>query len=783
MFTLSTIKASPLEEDLRPYRARLPEIDDFYQQYSHYEDEQLRQLGRELKMSAPDHEAQGNILPQAFALVKEVCRRLLGLTAFDEQLLAGLALHQGKMVEMQTGEGKTLSALFPAYLNALSGKGVHILTFNDYLARRDAEWSRPVFEFLSHSVGFIQQHQSLEERQRAYRADITYATAKAAGFDYLRAFIAHDPEEVVQRAFHYAIVDEADALMIDEARNPLVLAGNMDNTPIDAYAMAALAAELVENTDFSINEYDRNIFLTETGIKKLEEKWQISNLMEEAHHQRLTAITVALHARMLLHRDIDYVVREDQVLLVDEFTGRIVTDRKWRSGLQRAVEAKEAVPIRAEGRLLNAISLQHFLYRYPKLAGMTATARAAAEEFENFYELKTVIIPPHLPSRRMDAPDLIFAGKAAKTEAIVREVSEVHRRRQPILIGTLTVKESEMLAARLHQEGIACEVLNAKNDAREAAVIARAGKLGQVTISTNMAGRGTDIVPGGGAPGERAQVLALGGLYVIGTNRHESTRIDQQLRGRTGRQGDVGISRFFISLEDDLMIKYRLAEALPKKYRNLPQDDLITDQNILKFIDHIQRVIEGQTYDMRRTLLLYTDLAEKQRLIIQQERQSLLLDDAFLLERCNLPPETALTTQQLRLIRGHGLNIYDRCWSDHLGQLQQMKEGIYLVRFGGQKPLREYQRLADQWFDGLCQKIDQALEKGALDLLAQAALPANAEAQYRPSSTWTYVVNDNPFGNQLAISLLDNSNLGMQADPISAMLLFFASLFRKRRKS
>lgn len=780
---LHSIKKSPIEQKLDPYNKYLPAIHDLYQQYQQYSDRQLQQLARELRLQATSHNVLLQILPHAYGLMKEVCRRQLGLIAYDEQLIAAVALHFGKMVEMQTGEGKTLTALFPAFLNALLGQGVHILTFNDYLAQRDADWSRPVFEFLGMRVAAICEGMRHEDKYQAYRAAVTYATAKEVGFDYLRACIAYTPADLVQRPFSFAIVDEADALMVDEARNPLVLAGNVEAAAIDPYAMARLAAELQPGPDFEINDYSRNIFLTETGIRRIETKLGIDNLMADEHHTLLSAVNLAVHARMLLQRDVDYVVKDGHVQLVDEFTGRIVADRKWRNGLQTAVEAKEELLIRSEGQILNAISLQHFLYRYPKLSGMTATAQAAAEEFENFYGLQTVVIPPHRPNQRQDEADIVFVNRQAKLQAVIQEVQRVHYSGRPILIGTLTVKESEELATELRKAGIACQVLNAKNDALEAQIIAEAGKRGQVTISTNMAGRGTDIVLGAGDPAERKKVLALGGLYVIGTNRHESFRIDRQLRGRAGRQGDVGASQFFVSMEDPLMLKYQLREALPKKYKQLSGNDPINESGIFKFIDHIQRVMEGQTYDMRRMLLLYADLVEKQRLIIQAERRELLLDDRFLLERTGLIASSSLEPLLLAKLRELALSIYDKYWSDHLDRLQQLKEGIYLVRYGGQKPLREYQRKADDWFNTLCATIDEELEDKALALMKHPGKNLLSLGVKKPSSTWTYIINDNPFGNQLAIGLLDNSNIGFQADPISAVLLFFVSIFQRRRKS
>ena len=767
----------PVEYGLKPYDKLLEQILRQHQALNSQPDQELQLLSRELNLKAASGIALEKLLPQAYALVKEVCIRLLGLEAYDVQLQAAIALHRNKLVEMQTGEGKTLAAVFPAYLNALPGKGVHILTFNDYLARRDAAWMGPVFEFLGSSVGYIQEGMAPAEKRKAYNSDITYATAKEVGFDYLRSFIAYNKEELIQRPFHYAIVDEADALLIDEARNPLVLAGDIVQTDVDHHRIAQLAENMEKGQDFDINDYSRNIFLTETGIAKTEQALQIGNLLADEHYPELSAISQALHARELLNRDIDYVIRDGQVKLVDEFTGRIVEDRKWRSGLQTAVEAKEGLKIQSEGHILNAIALQHFITQYPKRAGMTATAQPAAAEFLNNYGLGVAVIPPNQPNRRVDHPDEVFPTETAKTEAIIKEVKRCHSTGQPLLIGTRTVRESEKLARIIRESDISCQVLNAKNDELEASIIARAGMPGAITISTNMAGRGTDIILGGPDGQEREAAIRAGGLYVIGANRHESRRIDRQLRGRAGRQGDIGQSRFFISLEDELMVKYRLKEILPRRFRNLPDGQKIADPRIQLFINHIQEVIEDQTSEMRRTLTLYSDLVEKQRQIIQAERQQILLEPGYLSDRLFL--KKALITE--RKLRALALFQYDWRWAEHLDYLQQVRDSIHLVRFGGQKPLLEFQRLADRQFQALCDKIDGALQEKTALLLANPELELHELGVRRPSSTWTYIVNDNPFGNKLATMLLNNANIGFQVDFISAAVLFVVGLFRRLR--
>lgn len=794
----------PVELNLKPYEETLRQIRHHHEELKNKPGQELQQLSRKLAEDVAGGITTEELLPSAFALIKEACIRCLGLKAYDVQLLAATALHHNRLVEMQTGEGKTLAAVFPAFLHALSRKGVHILTFNDYLARRDAAWMGPVYEFLGLSVGYIQENMAPEAKRRAYYCDITYATAKEVGFDYLRSFIAYDEQELVLRPFHYAIIDEADALLIDEARNPLVLAGDIIRTGLDYHRIARLAERLEEGQDFGINDYSRNIFLAEKGIEKTEQALHIDNLLADEHYQHLSAISLALHARILLHKDVDYVIRDGQVKLVDEFTGRIVEDRKWRSGLQTAVEAKEGLEIQSEGHILNAISLQHFITRYPKRGGMTATARPAATEFMANYGLGVVVIPPNKPCRRVDHPDEVFTNQAAKIKAIVEEVQGAHSAGQPILIGTRTVRESENLAGIIRESGIPCQVLNAKNDELEAGIIARAGLPGAVTISTNMAGRGTDIILGGPDGKEREAAIRAGGLYVIGTNRHESLRVDRQLRGRAGRQGDAGQSRFFISLEDELMVKYKLKDVLPRRYREwagreqsgqvnwvdrliglikgapnqpnqLINQSTIKDKRIHLYIQHIQEVIEDQTSEMRRTLMLYSDMVEKQRQLIQGERQRILTEPKCLKEQLGIAIEGA----PIRKLQALALYQYDRLWAEHLDYLQQVRDSIHLVRFGGQKPLLEFQRLADSQFQSLCDEIDQAIPEKTALLLANPDMELKDMGVRRPSSTWTYVVNDNPFGNKLATMLLDNANIGFQADPISAAVLFVVGLFRR----
>ncbi|HEY8348957.1 MAG TPA: accessory Sec system translocase SecA2, partial [Clostridia bacterium] len=562
---------------------------------SGYDDQGLRNMSAELRHRANSGAKPEDLLVQAFALVREAAARTLGMRPFDVQMLAGIALHYGALVEMQTGEGKTLAATAPVYLNSLYGKGVHVLTFNDYLAKRDALWMGPLYDFLGVRACYIQEGMSADLRRKAYASDITYLTAKESGFDYLRSFLAMSPYDLVQRPFNYAIVDEADSILIDEARIPLVIAGKVEKAHgIDPVRMAEVIGGLVPGKDYDLDEYERNVYLTEEGVNEIERIFGCGNLYDEKKLQLLVDVNNALHARALLKKDVDYIVRNNRIELVDEFTGRVADSRQWPYGLQEAIEAKEGIYSGTKGQIIASITMQHFIRLYPRLAGMTGTARSAAEEFMEFYGLNVAVIPTNRECIRIDHPDVIYTHQEAKIDAVVNEVKNVHSTGRPILIGTRSVQESELLAERLRSIGIHCSVLNAKNDELEAAIIAKAGMPGAVTVSTNMAGRGTDIKLGGEHEEEHDRVAALGGLYVIGTNKHESRRIDDQLRGRAGRQGDPGSSRFFISLEDDLMKQYKLKELIPKRLYPEKSSGPIRSRVIARETARAQRIIEGQ---------------------------------------------------------------------------------------------------------------------------------------------------------------------------------------------
>jgi preprotein translocase subunit SecA len=736
------------------FNSILFEINAYHKKIQFHTDNQLIKLSMELKKNSQSTNISELII-QAYSLVKEVCSRKLRITPFDVQILGAIALNEGNLIEMQTGEGKTLVAAFAAYLNAIIDEHVHILTFNDYLAERDAKWMLPIYNFLGITVDFVNESMNRIHKKKAYSSNITYATAKEVGFDYLRSLIDYDKKDRVIQFFKCAIVDEADAILIDEARNPLVLAGNLFKVGVDFIQIANFVNSLIYDIDFKTDEYSRNIYLTKKGIDKVESTYMISNLYSDSNLELHSALNLALQARTLLKKDVDYIVRDGQIKLVDEFTGRIVEDRKWKNGIQSAVEAKENLNINSEGSILNSITLQNLMRKYSKLSGMTATAKEAAEEFEYFYNLKTVIIPSNKNCARVDHPDLIFNTKEEKYRAIVQEVIRVHEKGQPILVGTLTVKESEELSNIFKKRNLICEVLNAKNDRIEADIIAKAGMMNAVTISTNMAGRGTDIILGGVNKVEKEELEKMGGLYVIGTNKHESMRIDRQLRGRAGRQGDAGSSRFFVSLEDDLMIKYNLKDALPKKK--------IKKNSLIDSMSHIQRVIEGQMYDLRRFLYDYSSLIEKQRIIIQNERERILSDD-------KLPINIKVAI----------LFYYDKFWSIHLDYLSELKEGIHFLRVGGLNPLREFQKKADIAFKEMFKNLDREIKFTNKYFRDNPESNPSSLGIKKPSSTWTYVINDYPFGNQLGIMLLNNSNIGFQVDVLSITILFFYRLIKKK---
>lgn len=755
----------PVEHDLLRYRDQLDRVNAVSAQQ--LTDDQIRARVERARTRARVEQDLDGLLPEVYALTREACARVLGLRPFDVQVMAAIALHQGKLAQLATGEGKTLVAVLPAALNALTGRGVHVLTANDYLARRDAAWMGDVYRFLGLSVAAVAQGMNRQERQAAYASDITYVTAKEAGFDFLRDHTVTDPAHLVQRRFHYAIVDEADFILIDEARVPLVIAGETASPDIDHETIAAMVRRLAAGRDYRADEHERNVTITDAGFRRIETLLGCGPLHAAEQRLLLAAIHVALHAEVLLRRDRDYIVRDGRIELVDEFTGRVADNRRWPHGIQPAVEAKEGLELRAEGTVLGSIPIQHFVRLWPKLAGMTATAVPSAVEFREFYGLTTVVFPPNRPCKRVDEADVVFTHRRAKMAALVAEIARAHTTGRPVLVGTASVAESEELGRALRELRIKCRVLNARHDAREAIIVARAGMPGAVTISTNMAGRGTDIVLGGGDAQAREHVTALGGLYVIGTNRHESRRIDDQLRGRAGRQGDPGSSRYFISLEDDLIRRYGVVALIPARHRPSSQEGPIDDPIVRREIGRAQRIIEGQHFEMRRTLWRYSAMVEEQRAQMCERRQE-WLHDAIEPTACaeGAPEhyadmERAVGAAELRRVENRlTLILLDRRWSGHLGLIEDIREGIHLQRYGGRDPLTEFRRQIIEAYaammEGLRDEVVETFERlhpvnGTIDL--------EGAGLRGPTSTWTYLINDNPFAS-FGLSLIAPGNFG-----------------------
>ena len=633
------------------------------------------------------------------AVTVEVARRTICLEMFEVQIRAALAMADGKIAELQTGEGKTLAAVPAIAWHAKSGNGVHVMTVNDYLAKRDSHWMRPVYNFLGLSVGCIQQGMTAEQRRQAYTCDVTYCTPQEAGFDFLRDQLAMQACEQVQRPFAAGVIDEADSILIDEARIPLVIAGGKTARDALAGRVDEITRGLHHTLHYTSDEHGHNVSLTDEGITFVEKAFGCGNLFDNANLTLHTAVQDSLHAHALLHRDVDYLVRDGAIQPIDEFKGRIARDRRWPAGLQTAIEAKERVSLKTQGRVLGSITLQSLIALFPKLCGMTGTAATQSEEFASVYGLEVEVIPTHRPLIRVDHPDVVFATKREKEQAVVDEIRHVHRAGRPVLVGTASVEDSESFSARL--AGIPHETLNARNDEQEAAIVARAGQPGAVTISTNMAGRGVDIRLGEGVP-------ELGGLHVIGTCRHESRRIDNQLRGRAGRQGDPGSSRFFISREDDLLVKHGI------NHTELQHD-----------VDSLQRAIEGHHLDVRLFLHKYEAVIERQRQSIQRQRQEIL---------------TGVRPRPSETARWVALATIDSLWSDHLAAVSALREGIHWVSFGGRDPLHEYLRNVHLMFEELVGRLETEVARR----LAESN-DGGSNVRQR-GATWTYLTTDEPFG-------------------------------------
>jgi preprotein translocase subunit SecA len=752
---IQRLRGGAIELSLRPYERLLGEINRHEDDLRRFTDDRLQLLASELKQRLLAGEDANKCLPQVFALAREVADRVLRMRPYGEQMMAGAVLHQGKVVQMQTGEGKTLAAVAPVVLNGLTGRGVHVLTFNDYLAERDAGWMRPVFRFLGMTVGHVAQGMPLADRRAAYERDVTYITAKEAGFDFLRDQQAMHADSVVHRDFHFAIVDEADSILIDEARVPLVIAGDTDEEPVDLSVLAHIMRDLKLNEYYEIGDRARNAHFTSAGLDYLEQQFECGDLHDERRLPLLARLNQALHAECLLHRDVDYIVRDGEVLLLDELTGRVAENRRWPYGLQAAVEAKEGQPIQPDGKILNSITLQHFVSMYDKLSGMTGTAEEAAEEFHDFYGLRVALLPTHEPCIREDEQDEVYATREAKVAALVRVIDQLRQSGQPVLVGTASVRESDHLADQLRSARIPFQVLNAKNDHEEAKVIADAGTFGAVTISTNMAGRGTDIKLGGHDEHDRGRVVSLGGLYVVGTNRHESRRIDNQLRGRSARQGDPGHSHFIVSLEDDLLSRFGLADSLRSLDFDEESEQPLDGRQVTEKVAHIQRVVEGECFEIRRTLRKYAEVLESQRKTIATKRRSMLLNDSptYILTELAAGRYQDLAERfgdsTLREVeRQITLFQIDKCWADHLAHIAEIRESIYLVSMGGLDPLFEFQKRASAAYRKLLKRIDDAVVRkfNTVEITADG-IDLESEGLLGPSSTWTYMINDHPIGD------------------------------------
>ncbi|WP_422740029.1 accessory Sec system translocase SecA2 [Micromonospora sp. WMMD729] len=684
------------------------------------------------------------------AVGREAARRGLDQRPYDVQLLGAMALLSGKVAEMATGEGKTLTATIAAYGHVRLGNGpVHVLTVNDYLARRDAQWMEPVYKLLGLTVGWVNEASTPQERRDAYSCDVTYVSVSEAGFDYLRDQLVTDVEDRVQPVLTTAIIDEADSIMIDEARVPMVLAGAVPGEQDPVHAAAALVRGLRKGRHYTIAEDGRSVAFTSTGLAAVEAKLGI-DLYDEEHVEQLSAVHVALHAQTLLHRDVDYIVRDGSVELIDEMRGRVAQRRRWPDGLQAAVEAKEGLDATAEGEVLGTIAVQAFIALYPKVCGMTATAVLVGDQLREFFDLEVAVIPPNTPCIREDEPDRIYATRAEKDEALIDEIRRCHDAGRPVLVGTLDVKESEALAAGLNAAGVSCVVLNAKNDDEEAAIIAEAGAYGAVTVSTQMAGRGVDIRLGGSDQADRDRVAELGGLYVIGSGRHDSRRVDDQLRGRAGRQGDPGGSVFFVSLEDDLVVRHA-ADAVPPSPR-MNADGLVTDEQVDYAVEHAQRVAEGVNHEIHRNTWRYSVVIEQQRKALAARRERLLTSDVAALMLLDKVPEKAGEMDEdllARAARSIALFHLDRLWAEHLAELSEVREGVHLRALGRLDPLDEFHRAAVPAFNNLVPEIEARTIATFTETEFDEDWQPDDGTLVRPTATWTYLVHDNPFGSEL----------------------------------
>ena len=756
-------------KEIKRMKSIVTEIDNLEGTFSGCSDSTLAGKTEEFRTRLRNGETLDAILPEAFAVVREASKRVLGMRHFDVQLIGGITLHRGNIAEMKTGEGKTLVATLAVYLNALTGRGVHVVTVNDYLAKRDSEWMGKLYRFLGMSVGLIVAGLDYNQRRQAYAADITYGTNNEFGFDYLRDNMVVSADQMVQRPLHYAIVDEVDSILIDEARTPLIISGPGERSTDNYYTLARIVPQLVRDEDYTIDEKQKTVAPTESGIAKVEKLLRIENLYDSANMELNHLLIASLRAYSMMHRDTDYVVKDGEVVIVDEFTGRLMFGRRYSDGLHQAIEAKEGLKVERESQTLASITFQNYFRMYEKLAGMTGTAKTEEQEFNTIYNLEVYEIPPNRPMKRTDMPDLIFKTRAAKYRAVVRDVVARHATGQPILVGTTSISQSEELSDILKRHGVPNSVLNAKHHEKEAEIIAQAGQRGMVTIATNMAGRGTDITLGEGVP-------ELGGLHILGTERHESRRIDNQLRGRAGRQGDPGSSQFFLSLEDDLMRIFgsdNISTIMDKL--GMEEDEPIEHSLITKSIEKAQKKVENHNYNIRKYILEYDDVMNQQREVLYEQRRRILnneslreiirdMADNIINDSMNvyadekLYPEEwdyeglvkhlelfffepgAITADSLEqygrnelqeylidtvhaeydrkvaligdlnmaeLEKAIMLKVVDAKWMEHLDSMDMLREGIGLRAYGQKNPLVEYKFEAYEMFQNMIHAIQE----------------------------------------------------------------------------
>ena len=764
-YLLQRSNGIPIITDLKRYNSLITRME--YPSLSNLKDVNLKSKIDEVRGLINNGVDRDTIIISLFPLISEACRRTLKLDPFAEQIVCGIALSEGSIVQMNTGEGKTLAAVFAASYSALCGENVHILTANEYLAHRDALSMAPVYNALGLNVASIGESMSPESRKAAYGANVFYLTVRQAGFDFLHDNLTWEISERMQQPFHFCLVDEADFIMIDEARIPLVIAGANDDFRPDPYKIREILPELQTHVDFIEDKSQRNCNLTLAGQRKIEKLLKCGAIHDPGAANWYAAVHVALHAEYQLHRDIHYIVRDETITYVDEITGRIADGRKWPDGIQSALEAKEGIRIQPEGRIFSTITIHGLINLYSTKSGMTATATLAADEFYKTYKLRTILIPPHNKSRLIELSDRIFGSSKEKIDSIIVEIQQIHQTGQPLLIGTASILESEFIGERLSLGGIACEILNAKNDEKEAQIISKAGKWGAVTISTNMAGRGTDIKLGGDEGHLYKEINQLGGLYIIGTTRFDSKRVDNQLMGRAARQGDRGLCCFFISLEDDLIRRYGMAEYLRN---NLSKSQVGEKKAIIRMsneIDRAQRIIESQHSSMRRNIARYSELLERQRKQLFSYRETILIQLNFLKKGeyeieslVHLPLELlSLIEDSLKKIQNDTdknkmehyiysllLKEIDLFWSDQLSWAAEKREAIHLVRYANKNPLHVFINEMVELFDsGIDQIYKNVLEKLKFISREKSLSDILQESPRGPSSTWTYQLNDNPF--------------------------------------